>query len=154
MAAAAAESDPARSVAMDLDPEAVYFLYWHGWSGMHGSERIWFSEQLNDLSIARSDQSVGGQARWPRPPRFLSRHPGCTAEPGPGREHTGQGAGGDEDLHSEEASALVHCRSVPLELQDRLDRFLPAWEVDIQTYTVGIRGRTGTTWTDGTPTWD
>ncbi len=31
MAAAAAESDPARSVAMDLDPEAVYFLYKEAW---------------------------------------------------------------------------------------------------------------------------
>ena len=31
MAAAAAESDPARSVTMDLDPEAVYFLYKEAW---------------------------------------------------------------------------------------------------------------------------
>ena len=46
---------------------------------MQGSGKTWFSEQLNDVSRALSDQSVGGdsEAGRPCPPRYPSRHPGC-----------------------------------------------------------------------------
>jgi ribonuclease HI len=42
----------------------------------------------------------------------------------------------EQSLH--DTDALKTARYTPL--RDRLERLLPAWEVDIQTYTVGIRG--------------
>ncbi len=55
LAAAAAESDSARSIALDQDPEAVYFLLketWVYWDARSG--RIWFSERRSSMSLASS----------------------------------------------------------------------------------------------------
>ncbi len=71
MASEAGKFDPARAVALDQDPEAVYFLM-KQWSG-----KTWFSEQQSNASLALSDRGGGGGARRPRLPRSLSWHPGC-----------------------------------------------------------------------------
>ncbi len=57
LAAEAAESDPAHSIALDQDPEVVYFSLKGTWVGIHGSARTWFSEWQSNVNIM-SWQSV------------------------------------------------------------------------------------------------
>ncbi len=101
LAAAAAESDPARRgfVARDQDTEALYFLLKETlvvWihCGIHASERAWFtgSERQSNVSQAFPDRSEGWLGQRPCPPHFLSMHPGCSNQPislESGPEHTG-----------------------------------------------------------------
>ncbi len=54
MAAAAAESDPARSVALDQDPEAVYFLLQETWVEWDA----WVREDLVQRAVEQCFTSI------------------------------------------------------------------------------------------------
>jgi ribonuclease HI len=99
LAAAAAESDPARPWAMDQDPEAVYFLYreaWVEWDarvredlGATSGEALCHSHSPAE---ARAD-GRGGLAS------YASSHGSLDAPAESGLEHAGSGVGGDAHLH-------------------------------------------------------
>jgi hypothetical protein len=72
LAAEVAESDPARSIALDQDPEAVYVLLKETWVDWDARVREVLVQQ------AFSDRREGGQVQRLRPPRSLSRYPGCS----------------------------------------------------------------------------
>jgi hypothetical protein len=53
LASEAAESDPVRSIALDQDPEAVYFNL--NGTRTHMSKRTWFSELQGSMSLTFSN---------------------------------------------------------------------------------------------------
>ena len=70
LTAAAADLDPGRPVAMDLDPEAVHFMYREAWVEWDAKvERTLSREQPSFASTVRCARSVGERAQLPRPPR-------------------------------------------------------------------------------------
>ena len=62
LAAAAAESDPARSVAMDLDPEAVYFLYKEAWVEWDARVREDLVQRAAERCVTRTLKPKRGRA--------------------------------------------------------------------------------------------
>ena len=62
LAAAAAESDPARSVAMDLDPEAVYFLFKEAWVEWDARVREDLVQRAAERCVTRTLKPKRGRA--------------------------------------------------------------------------------------------
>ncbi len=78
LAAAAAEADPARSVALDQDLDAVYFLLEETWVKWDALVRGGLVQRVAEQwSLGFSTRSAGGRVLRPCFPRFLSLHPGC-----------------------------------------------------------------------------
>jgi hypothetical protein len=79
LAAETAESDPARSVELDQDPDAVCFLLKETWTEWDVRLRDDLVQQAAELCVTRILRPRRGRAGAspPRFPRFLSRHHGC-----------------------------------------------------------------------------
>jgi hypothetical protein len=76
MAAAAAELDPARFVAMDLHPEAVHFRYMEAWVEWDARVREDLVQRAAERCVTRALRPKRGRAGGrPRLPHYPSRHP-------------------------------------------------------------------------------
>jgi hypothetical protein len=111
MAAAAAELDPARSVAMDLDPEAVYFLYFGAWVE-------WDARVREDLVRRAAERCVTSTLRPKRGRAVDSSEEASPPTPPPTaswllRPNRAGAHWGERKISP--TSATVYCRSVPLE---------------------------------------
>jgi hypothetical protein len=117
MAAAAAESDPARTMAMDLVPKAVYFLYKEAWVEWNARVREDMVQRAAERCVTRTLRPKRERAGEEASPPTLPLTASWLLRPNQGRSTLGKVLG-EMRIYSEEASAPtapVHCRSVPLQ---------------------------------------
>jgi hypothetical protein len=90
MAAAAAELDPACSVAMDLDPEAVYFVYKRAWVEWDARVREDLVQRAAERSVTRTLRPKRGQAGEEALPPTLPPTASWLLRPNQGRSTLGK----------------------------------------------------------------
>ena len=90
MAAAAAESDPARSVAMDLDPEAVYFSYKEAWVEWDARVREELVQRAAERCVTRTLRPKRGRAGAEASPPTLPLTASWLLQPNQGRSTLGK----------------------------------------------------------------
>jgi hypothetical protein len=90
MAAAAAEADPARSVALDLDPEAVYFSYRGAWVEWDARVREELVQRAAEQCVTRILRPKRGRAGEEASPPTLSLTASWLLRPNQGRSTLGK----------------------------------------------------------------
>ena len=90
MAAAAAESDPARSVVMDLDPEAVYFSFKEAWVEWDARVREELVQRAAERCVTRILRPKRGRAGAEATPPTLPLTASWMLRPNQGRSTLGK----------------------------------------------------------------
>ncbi len=114
LAAAAADSDPGRPVAMDFDPEAVHFMYREAWVEWDANRREDVVQRAAELCLNRMLRPKRGRAGTEASPPALPLTSAWMLRPKQGRD-TQERCWGRSGFHNKETSAPVDSWSIPMQ---------------------------------------